>query len=80
VHRKGSQAGEWLRLDGYRAPSWRTVPINRTRKAWQHAQRLAVGCATVAQHLPHYEQSALADALRGAAYRISLNIAEGCTH
>jgi four helix bundle protein len=30
------------------------------------------------QHLPYYEQSALADPLRGAAYRISLNIAEGC--
>jgi len=54
------------------------MPIHHTLKAWQHSQRLAVGCVKVAQHFPACEQAALADQLRRAAYSISLNIAEGC--
>jgi len=49
----------------------------RTLKAWQHAQRLAVGCARAAQRFPDYEQGGLADQLRRAAYGVVLNIAEG---
>src|SRR6266702_1138769 len=49
----------------------------RTLKAWQHAQRLAVECAKAAQRFPEYEQSALADQLRRAAYGVVMNIAEG---
>jgi four helix bundle protein len=49
----------------------------RTLKAWQHAQRLAVECAKAAKVFPAYEQGALADQLRRAAYSVSLNIAEG---
>jgi four helix bundle protein len=51
----------------------------RTLKAWQHAQRLAVECAKAAKTFPAYEQEALADQLRRAAYGVSLNIAEGST-
>lgn len=53
------------------------MPIHHTLKAWQHAQRLAVECAKSAQEFPEYEQGALADQLRRAAYSVPLNIAEG---
>ncbi len=53
------------------------MPIHHTLKAWQHAQRLAVECATVASRFPHIEQAALADQLRRACYSVPLNIAEG---
>ena len=46
-------------------------------KAWQHAQRLAIECAKTARAFPDYEQGALADQLRRAAYAVPLNIAEG---
>jgi four helix bundle protein len=50
-----------------------------TLKAWQHAERLAVECAKAAKRFPAYEQAALADQLRRAAYSAPLNIAEGST-
>ncbi len=53
------------------------MPIHHTLKAWQHAQRLAVECAKVAQQFPDFEQQALADQLRRACYSVPLNIAEG---
>jgi four helix bundle protein len=53
------------------------MPIHHTLKAWQHAQRLAVDCAKAAQGFPDFEQGALADQLRRAAYSVPLNIAEG---
>src|SRR5690348_14987344 len=53
------------------------MATHQTLKAWQHAQRLAVECAKVAKTFPEYEQGALADQLRRAAYGVSLNIAEG---
>ena len=49
----------------------------RTLKAWQHAERLAVECVRAAKQFPAYEQGALADQLRRAAYSVPLNIAEG---
>lgn len=50
-----------------------------TLKAWQHAERLAAECAKAAKRFPAYEQGALADQLRRAAYSAPLNIAEGST-
>jgi four helix bundle protein len=50
-----------------------------TLKAWQHAERLAIECVKAAKQFPAYEQGALADQLRRAAYSAPLNIAEGCT-
>lgn len=55
------------------------MPVHRTLKAWQHAQRLAVQCARAAQHFPDCEQEALAHQLRRAVYSIPLGIAEGCS-
>lgn len=55
------------------------MPNHHTLKAWQHAQRLAVDCARVAQSFPDYEQHSLADQLRRAAYSVPMNIAEGCS-
>ena len=49
----------------------------QTLKAWQHAERLAVECVKAAKQFPAYEQGALADQLRLAAYSVPLNIAEG---
>jgi len=54
------------------------MPIHHTLKAWQHAQRLAVECAKVAQGFPEFEQEkGLADQFRRAAYSVPLNIAAG---
>jgi four helix bundle protein len=53
------------------------MPIHHTLKAWQHAERLAVECSKAAQRFPDFEQEALADQLRRAAYSVPLNIAEG---
>lgn len=55
------------------------MPVHHTLKAWQYAQRLAVGCAKAAHDFPDFEQLALADQLRRASYSIPLNIAEGNT-
>ena len=55
------------------------MPQHHTLKAWQHAQRLAVECSRAARGFPEYEQHALADQLRRAAYSVPLNIAEGST-
>jgi len=55
------------------------MPVHDTLKAWQHAQRLAVECARIAQRFPDYEQETLAGQLRRAVYSIPLNIAEACT-
>jgi four helix bundle protein len=55
------------------------MPLHHTLKAWQYAQRLAVECAKAAREFPEFEQLALADQLRRAAYSIPLNIAEGNT-
>jgi four helix bundle protein len=55
------------------------MPLHHTLKAWQYAQRLAVECAKAAHEFPEFEQLALADQLRRAAYSIPLNIAEGNT-
>ncbi len=54
------------------------MPIHHTLKAWQHAQRLAVECAKVAQGFPEFEQEkGLADQFRRSAYSVPLNIAAG---
>ena len=54
------------------------MPIHHTLKAWQHAQRLAVECAKLAQGFPEFEQEeGLADQFRRAAYSVPLNIAAG---
>ena len=55
------------------------MPLHHNLKAWQHAQRLAVECSRAARAFPDYEQAALADQLRRAAYSVPLNIAEGST-
>jgi four helix bundle protein len=55
------------------------MPLHHTLKAWQYAQRLAVECTKAAHEFPEFEQLALADQLRRAAYSIPLNIAEGNT-
>jgi four helix bundle protein len=49
----------------------------KTLKAWQHGQRLAIECVKAARGFPDYEQQALADRLRRAAYGIPLSIAAG---
>lgn len=51
----------------------------RTIKAYQHAKPFAVGCVRAAAEFPHYEQRALADQLRRAAYSVVLNIVEGAS-
>jgi four helix bundle protein len=53
------------------------MPPYRNLKAWQHAERLAVECVKAARRFPDYEQDALANQLRRAAYSVPLNIAEG---
>jgi four helix bundle protein len=53
------------------------MPPYRNLKAWQHAQRLAVECVRAARAFPEYEEKALADQMRRAAYSVPLNIAEG---
>ncbi|MDH4042922.1 MAG: four helix bundle protein [Gemmatimonadota bacterium] len=53
------------------------MPPYRNLKAWEHAQRLAIECVKAARRFPEYEQDALADQFRRAAYSVPINIAEG---
>lgn len=53
------------------------MPPYRNLKAWEHAERLAIECVKASRSFPDYEQKALADQLRRAAYSVPLNIAEG---
>jgi four helix bundle protein len=52
------------------------MPPYRNLKAWEHARALAVECAKAARRFPEYEQDALADQLRRAAYNVPITIAE----
>jgi four helix bundle protein len=53
------------------------MPPYKNLKAWEHSQKLAVACVKAARRFPDYEQDALADQLRRAAYSVPINIAEG---
>jgi four helix bundle protein len=53
------------------------MPPYHKLKAWEHARSLAVESAKQARRFPDYEQDALADQLRRAAYSVPINIAEG---
>ena len=53
------------------------MPPYKNLKAWEHAQRLAIECVKAARRFPDYEQDALADQFRRAAYSVPINIAEG---
>jgi four helix bundle protein len=50
-----------------------------TLKPYKFGLPLASGCARAAARFPDFEQRALADQLRRAAYSVILNIAEGAS-